>query len=250
MIDTHKIKKIIRKSSLNKINVMKKIITSLCLGLMFIFAAFSESKADVYYVLDGNNLVLKPAGAILFEYQWTLDGGVTEKILGTLDGGKYTHKFGTGVATAVSKHTIALEVLDGLGGCLSTLVSHTVIVLPKITISLATTNNKDNFCKDLAFATDLTATINLDLAAMNLGTYNVELNPLTWTKNGVGISDIGSVLRVTTAGTYEVFGTYKLPTTGNYAVTAEKLSGAISGTSKIISNTLDLPTVPLLQLVD
>ncbi|WP_159468230.1 hypothetical protein [Dyadobacter sp. 3J3] len=224
---------------------MKKIIISLCLSFMFIVAVFSESKANTYYVLDGQNFELSPEGASAFSsILWYVD---TQALTTLTDGiGKLTKKFDLAVPGVSEEHKISLGVIASLGGCLSTVVEHTIVVLPKLTLSITTP--KDNFCVG-AFSADLTVNVSLDATALGLlkSKYNVALAPFAWTGGGTAN---GNILTINQAGNYSVACDYLVlggtdVISGALIPTATKIigQGAITGISKEIKNDLAIPVV-------
>ncbi|QRQ99542.1 hypothetical protein [Dyadobacter sandarakinus] len=226
---------------------MKKSIFTI-FALLALLAFNTTSRAGTYYVVSGEPFSLAPASGStsFFQYLWTLDPG-TGQVIRTLDqasGGVLTHTFGDGTATSASLHKITLGVLTALDGCLSEVVEHTIIVLPKLTVSI--TADKENFCSNAAVNSKLTATVS---AATGLDTYGVTLSPFAW-KLGSNAVDgqTSSVLNVTAPGTYSALVTYVLPTTGSFIPTASKIAGAIVGGTKQILNNLPLPTAPAITL--
>ncbi|GLU53323.1 hypothetical protein [Dyadobacter frigoris] len=228
---------------------MKKIITSLCLGFMLIVMAVSSSKASVFYVLDGDSFTLTPVipgGTVLSQFLWTLEGTATETI--TTAGGIYTHIFHNTSGSAAQSYKLSFGVVDQVTSCVSSILDHTIIVLPKLTVAITTPDGKENFCDQLAFATQLTASVTVT----GLGAFDVTLSPFAWKKGTVDVTgtDTGtsSVLDVNAAGTYSAIVSYVLPTTGNFIPTATKILNAITGATKTINNNLPLPVVPTLTL--
>jgi len=227
---------------------MKKTLTSLCLGLMLIFAAM-PSKAATYYVLDGQEFNLLPqVGSSLFSsIIWTVDG-VALPILSDKVG-KFTRTFNlpSGNKLVPATHTLTLGVIEELSTCISEVVEHTIVVLPKVTLSITTPGGKDNFCVG-AFSTELTLQANVDLAALK-SSYNIVLTP-SWTGPKTGT---GNVLTVNAAGDYTVSAEYSVLTgvdvVANAIVpAATKILGAVSSATKTIGNNLAIPTVPALTL--
>lgn len=231
---------------------MKKTLTSLCLSFALFMIAFSSKAAVIpggtYYVISGESFSLTPAVASLFQYQWLLDPGVgqVETLLDNTTGGVYTKIFGTGSELGVATHKLTFGVLAAENGCLSDVLEHTIIVLPKITVTLASTGGKENFCLGIPVSTTLTATVT---AVTGLGTYGVTLSPFAWTKGGTAVSgETTSALAITSAGTYQALVSYVLPATGSYIATASKLLNAVNGVAKEIRNDLPLPVVPSISL--
>lgn len=219
---------------------------------MFIVAAFSESKAantigGTYYVVSGESFSLTPSLASLFEYQWLLDPGSNQvaSTLNAASGGVYTKIFGDGTSTAPEIHKLTLGVLSEVGGCLSNVIEHTIIVLPKITVTI--TADKDNFCLSTPVNANLTATVT---AVTGLGTYGVTLSPVKWV-NGSTDAGTGSAIAITSSGTYKALVEYVLPTgpVGTpFLPTAFKLANAVNGITKTINNNLPLPVLPTITL--
>lgn len=231
---------------------MNKIITSLCLSFMFTVTAFSSSKAatiagGTYFVISGESFSLTPAVASLYQYQWLLDPGANQvsTVLNTATSGIYTKVFGDGLALGVETHKLTFGVLAAADGCLSDVIEHTIIVLPKITVTL--TSPKENFCLGLPVSGDLTATVT---AITGLGTYGVAVSPFAWIKDGAAVNgQSASTLAITTAGTYQALVSYVLPATGQtYAPTASKLLNAVNGLALEIKNDLALPVIPTISL--
>ena len=227
---------------------MKKIITSLCLGFMLIFAAM-PSKAATYYVLDGQefNLLPQVGNSLFSSILWTVDGValpiLTDKV------GKFTRTFNlpSNNNLVPATHKLTLGVIEELSTCISEVVEHTIVVLPKVTLSITTTGDKDNFCVG-AFSTELTLKANVDLAALK-SSFNIVLSP-SWTGPKTGT---GSTLAINAAGDYTVNAEYSV-LTGTDVITnaivpaATKILGAVTGATKTISNNLALPSVPSLVL--
>jgi len=231
---------------------MKKTLTSLCFGLVLFLASLTSKAAVIpggtYYVISGESFSLTPAVASLFEYRWLLNPGANqeETILNTASAGIYNKILGTNTDTQVATHKLTFAVLGALDGCLSDIIEHTIIVLPKITVSLTVPQGQDNFCLGLPVSTTLTASIT---AVTGLGTYGVTLSPFAWTKDDVGVDgQTSSTLAITSAGTYKALVSYVLPTTGGFIPTASKLLNAVNGVSKQIQNNLPLPVVPSITL--
>lgn len=232
---------------------MKKTLTSLCLSFALFVIAFSSKAAVIpggtYYVISGESFSLTPAVASLFEYHWVLDPGAGQvsTVLNTASGGVYTKIFGTGAELGVETHKLTFGVLAAVDGCLSDLIEHTIIVLPKITVTLTTADGKDNYCLGIPVSTTLTANVT---AVTGLGTYGVTLSPFAWTKDASAVSgQTSSTLAITSAGTYKALVSYVLPIVGEtYAPTASKLLNAVNGIAKEIKNDLPLPVVPSISL--
>ncbi|WP_342085876.1 hypothetical protein [Dyadobacter sp. OTU695] len=224
---------------------MKRLSTILLAVLLFSSLAH-VSKAGTYYVVNGESFSLSPAaGSNFFQYLWTLDPGAGQTIQ-TLDqasGGVLTHTF-SDATTAPSIHKITLGVIEVLDGCLSDVVEHTVIVLPKLTVSV--TADKENFCTDKTVTATLSATVS---ATTGLDTYGVTISPFAWSKGASVISgQSSSSLNVTEAGTYSALVSYVLPTVGDFIPTASKLTGSVIGGTKEILHNLPVPTVPAITL--
>jgi hypothetical protein len=224
---------------------MKKVFTTLC--LVFVMSSFANiSRAGTYYVISGQPFSLTPAaGSNFFQYLWTIDPGVGQTIQ-TLDqesNGVLTHTF-SDATSSPTLHKITLGVLEVLGGCLSEVVEHTIIVLPQLTVSI--TADKSNFCTNVPVNAELTATVT---ATTGLSTYSVSVSPFAWTKDGTTVSgQSASILTVTGAGNYGALVSYILPTTGTYAATASKLTNSVIGGTKQILNNLPIPTTPVITL--
>jgi hypothetical protein len=231
---------------------MKKILTSLCLSFALFIIAFSSKAAVIpggtYYVISGESFSLTPAVTSLFQYQWLLNPGVgqVETLLDNTDRGVYTKIFGTGAELGVVTNKLTFGVLAAVDGCLSDVIEHTIIVLPKITVTLTAPDGKDNFCLGIPVSTTLTANVT---AVTGLGTYGVTLSPFTWTNGGTAVNgETTSTLSITSAGTYQALVSYILPSTGSYIATASKLLNAVNGLTKEIKNDLPLPVVPSISL--
>ena len=226
---------------------MKRVFTSFCAVVLLSLVSFT-SKASTYYVISGQEFKLSPqAGSTFVQYIWTINPG-TGQLLSTLDeasGGVLTHTFGTGNETTATVHKVTLGVLQQLQGCLSEVVEHTIIVLPKVTVTL--TADKTSFCENLAVNANLTAKVSVTAGLEELG---VTLSPLAWKK---GTTDVPagtdpSILHVTTPGNYSAFVSYILPTVGNYIPTASKLAeSVVPGVVEILNN-LPIPTAPIITL--
>lgn len=219
---------------------------SLCLALILSLSAF-DSKADIYYVIDGESFTLTPSVNNLFQYLWVLDPASGSPISTTLDqasGGVYTRAVTLAAPAVAETHTLTLSVLGVVDGCLSDLVTHTIIVLPKITVSV--TASKSNFCLNLPVDASLTASVT---AVTGLGTYGVTLSPFVWSKDGSVITgETTSTLAVTTPGVYKALVSYVLPTTGSYIPTGSKLTNAINGLTTTILHNLPVATVPSISI--
>lgn len=232
---------------------MKKPLTSLCLSFALFVIAFSSKAAVIpggtYYVISGESFSLTPSLTSLYQYKWLLNPGAgqIETLLDATSGGVYTKTFGTGSELGVVSNKLTLGVLETLGGCLSDVIEHTIIVLPKITITLTTADGKDNYCLGIPVSTTLTANVT---AVTGLADVNVSLSPFAWTKDnsGTGLeTQTGSTLAITSAGTYKALVSYILPAVGP-THTASKLLNAINSTAKEIKNDLALPTLPSITL--
>lgn len=224
---------------------MKRLFTTLLAVLLF-SCLTQVSKAGTYYVVNGQSFSLSPAaGSNFFQYLWTLDPGAGQTIetLDQASGGVLSHTFSDAV-TSPSIHKITLGVIEVLGGCLSNVVEHTIIVLPKLTVSISA--DKENFCTDKTVAATLSATVS---ATTGLDTYGVTISPFAWSKGASVISgQTGSTLNVTEAGTYSALVSYVLPTVGDFIPTASKLTGSVIGGTKEILHNLPIPTVPAITL--
>ncbi|MCF0058163.1 hypothetical protein [Dyadobacter sp. CY356] len=225
---------------------MKKIITSLCLSFVFVIMAFTESKANTYYVLDEQEFTLTPdaVAGTFSSILWTVDNVALSPILTGV--GALTKSFKLTNSGTAEEHKIKLGVIASLGGCLSELVEHTVVVIPKLSLSITTP--KDNFCVG-AFSADLTVNVSLDATALGLlkSKYNITLAPFAWTGGGTAN---GNVLTINQAGNYSVSGDYLVlegtnVVSGALIPTATKIlgQGAIAGASKLIKNDLAIPVV-------
>lgn len=224
---------------------MKKLFTTFLAVVLFSCLA-QVSKAGTYYVVNGQSFSLSPAaGSNFAQYLWTIDPGAGQTIqtLNQASGGVLTTTFSDAVSSPTI-HKITLGVLEVLDGCLSNVIEHTVIVLPKLTVSI--TADKENFCTDKAVAATLSATVS---ATTGLDTYGVTISPFAWSNGGTLISgQTGSTLNVTQAGTYSALVSYILPTTGDFIATASKLTGSVLGGTKEILHSLPVPTVPAITL--
>lgn len=224
---------------------MKKVFTILC--AVFVMSLVSSvSRAGTYYVVNGKPFSLSPAaGSNFLQYLWTLDPG-TGQTIQTLDqasGGVLTHTF-SDATSSPTLHKITLGVLEAVGGCLSEVVEHTIIVLPQLTVSISA--DKSNFCTSLPVSAKLTATVS---ATTGLDTYNVTVSPFAWTKDGSPVTgETASLLTVTSSGNYGALVSYVLPTTGTYAATASKLVDSVVGGTKQILHSLPVPTTPVITL--
>lgn len=215
---------------------MKKFITSLCLGLMFIVGAFSESKADTYYVMDGQSFTLTPqvpVGTIFSKIQWTVDGVLGPALTNNV--GALVSKFDLPAGTKVPvEHVLKLGVVSDALGCLSDLVTHTIVVLPKVSLTIKSDN--DNFCAGLV---DATLSVELDVTLASLAKYNIALTPFGWAGPD-GISSVGQTLKITKVGSYTVSADYIITNIvgdGILVPTATKIIGvnAINTGTKIIT---------------
>lgn len=233
---------------------MKKFITSLCLSFFVVVASFSISSAAVipggtYYVVAGESFSLTPGAGTVYEYKWLLNPGsgqIPIDLLGTT-GGAFVRTFGTATDTEVVKNILQLSVLSEVAGCLSDIIEHTIIVLPKITITLTVPEGQDNFCLNQRVNTNLTASVT---AVTGLGDYGVTISPSFLWKNGETTipGETGSALAVTSAGTYSALTSYILPESGIWQATASKLINSVNSLSKEIRNNLPVPTLPTITL--
>nr|WP_295925530.1 hypothetical protein [uncultured Dyadobacter sp.] len=225
---------------------MKNLFATVCTVFVLLLMT-NISKAGTYYVVNGESFSLSPAaGSNFFQYIWTIDPG-TGQILETLDnasGGVLSHTFSDAVSSPAI-HKVTLGVLQLAGGCLSELIEHTIIVLPKLTVSI--TADKENFCTDKDVSADLTATVSTTVTG--LGTYGVTISPFAWSKGGALISgESNAVLHVTEDATYSALVSYVLPTTGTYQATASKLLNSVTAGTKTILHNLPVPTTPAITL--
>lgn len=228
---------------------MKKIITSLCLSFMFAVMAMAPSKANVYYVLDGQefNLIPQIGSSVFSQILWTVDGVAQSPITDNI--GKFTKTFtlGAGAAKLVPvEHIIKLGVVADALGCVSDILEHTVVVLPKVTLSIASPAGS-TFCEGLVTG-QLTVSADVDLPALK-SKYNVTLTPFGWTGDGTGT---GNTLTISKAGSYSVSADYLILTAGDAIVgalvpTATKIigTGAVATATKVIT-TVAKPIVPAL----
>lgn len=227
---------------------MKKIITSLCLAFMLVASAFTSSKADTYYVLDGQefNLIPQVGTAIFSQILWTIDG-VAEPAL-TDNIGKLTKTFtlATGAKLTPVEHVLKLGVIADALGCVSDLVTHTVVVLPKVTLSIS--SPADSFCEG-AVTGNLTVNVDVDIPALSQK-YNVALTTFGWTGAATGS---GPTIAIgANGGTYTVGADYIILTGTNIIAgalipTATKIigTGAVASATKVIT-TVAKPLVPAL----
>lgn len=219
---------------------MKTRIFTICFAFMFFVTAFSANAAN-YYVVSGEPFSLKPDVSNLFAYQWMVDG-VAVPAAELAAGGVLTKTFTLAEGATAETKTLSLGVLDAVGGCLSDLVIHKIIVLPKLTVTLATVTQ--DFCSNVAsISEDLTAS--LDQTVTNLSNYGVTLSDYVWTKGGVVVSGASTnVLAITEVGVYKAVRTYVLPTTGTFASNGSKLINSITGVEINITKNKTAPTTP------
>lgn len=226
---------------------MKKFFITPFVFILFMMASYN-SKAATYYVISGEPFTLAPAtGSTSFlQYIWTIDPGVGQ-VLDTLNqasGGALTYVFGDSTASAPTRHRVTLGVLESLQGCLSELVEHTIIVLPKVTVSINST--QDSFCLNTPVNATLTASVNISSGVNEFG---VTLSPLAWTKDGAPLDGQNSdVITVNSPGTYRALVSYILPTTGDFIPTASKLVNSVIPGVKEILNNLPVPSTPAITL--
>jgi hypothetical protein len=224
---------------------MKKCFTTFC--ILFALSTLSQvSKAGTYYVVNGESFSLSPAaGSSFFQYIWTIKTGAVQTIetLNEASGGVLSHTF-SDAGTSPTLHTISLGVIQVLDGCLSEVVLDTIIVLPKLTVSV--TADKLNFCTDKAVDATLSATVS---AVTGLGTYSVTVSPFAWKKGTSLITgEADPTLHVTDAGIYEAVVSYILPTSGIYKPTAFKLLNSVLPGSQEILHNLAVPITPIITL--
>jgi hypothetical protein len=156
----------------------------------------------------------------------------------------YIRVFELSDQTKAASHILSLSVTDGQS-CVSSVVEHTIIVLPKLTVTVKVTGNgPSNFCVGTPLSVSLTATISTN----DLGAFGVEFEPFTW-KNGasnVGTSGENPVT-VTATGTYTALTSYKIPTTtGHYA--SSQLASAFTLVGQEIKHDLPIPSVPRITI--
>lgn len=208
---------------------------------MFIVAAFSESKADTYYVLDGQNFTLTPqvpVGTLFSTIQWTVDGVLGPALADNV--GALTTKFTLPEGTKVPVEKILkLGVVSATLGCVSELITHTIVVLPKLSLSIK--SNNDNFCNGLVQGT---LSVELDVTLASLAKYNIALTPFGWAGPD-GLSSIGETLTITKAGSYSVSADYIITDivgTGIIKPTATKIIGinAINTGTKIVTEAVKI----------
>jgi hypothetical protein len=224
---------------------MKKCFTTLC--ILFALTMLSQvSKAGTYYVINGEPFSLSPAaGSNFLQYIWTIKTGAAQTIetLDEASGGVLTHTF-SDATSSPTLHTISLGVIQVLDGCLSEVVEHTIIVMPKLTVSI--TADKSNFCTDKAVDATLSASVS---AVTGLGTYEVTVSPFAWSKGGSLITgEVSPTLDVTDVGIYEAVVSYILPTSGTYQPTASKLLNSVIPGSQEILHNLAVPITPIITL--
>jgi hypothetical protein len=214
--------------------------------LMTAFNASAQNPAGkIYYVLSGESFQLKPALGNLAGYVWKDNGtDITSGIAadGTLT---YTFDLATGTTAAVTK-TLSLGILDVVGGCLSNLVNHTVVVLPKLLLTL--TPAISDFCNNLTtISTTITASLT-DIPA-SLATYGVTIaSTYKWFKGEELLSETGPTLTVTDIGTYRSERVYNLPTDGSFKSDGGKVANAILGSAEIKKDKV-VPNTPDIQLL-
>lgn len=219
---------------------MKIRFFTICLGLLSFVAVFSADAAN-YYVVSGEPFSLKPSISTLFEYQWMVDG-VPAAAGEVAAGGLLTKTFTLAAGATAETKTLSLGVLDAVGGCLSDLVIHKIIVLPKLSVTLATIT--EDFCTNVASISE-NLTAGLDKSVTNLETYGVTLSDYVWTKGGNVITGTtGNVLAITEVGRYKAVRNYVLPITGTFASDGAKLLNSITGIEINITKNKTAPTTP------
>jgi hypothetical protein len=219
---------------------MKTKITSICFAIMFLMTALNAN-AKTFYVLSGESFQLKPDVGTLLQYKW-LEGGID--IPGTQIGtdGTLTKTFDLGTSTAAETKTISLGVLDAVGGCLSTLINHTIVVLPKLTLSVVPLVS--NFCQDLTtISTEITASLTQTITDLPTG---VSLTAAyKWYKDGQLITgETSEKITVTDIGVYKAERVYDLPTSGLLQSAGAKLADALIGSATIQKSQTTAPTTP------
>lgn len=216
---------------------MKRKFATILLGVITLIAAI-PSKASTFYVLSGESFTLTPAVGTLSSYLWKLDG--TAAAAGDLlPNGVYSKILTLASPTVAETHTLSLAVIDGLS-CLSQAVDHTIIILPKLTVTI--TANQSNFCVSNDVAAILTATIQ----ANDLALANVTLSSFAWSKDGTGISGgLTGTLNVTETGLYKALVTYVLPA-GTFG--SSKLGSAFTSAGTEIKHDLAIPIAPTLTI--
>jgi hypothetical protein len=224
---------------------MKMKITALCLTFILVITSFNL-QAKIFYVVSGDSFELKPSLTTLFQYKW-MEGGIDVPASEILTGGTLRKTFTLASSTVAETKTISLGVLDVSGGCLSDLINHTVVVLPKLT--LAVVPLVDSFCENLtAITTEITASLPAILP--DLTTYGVTLgSTYKWFKDGVLIPDAtGNKITVTDIGVYKSEVAYILPTIGSYIPNGSKIVDAIIGSATILKDK-DAPTTPDIEIL-
>lgn len=216
--------------------------------LFILMMASHNSKAATYYVISGEPFTLAPAtGSTSFlSYIWTIDPGVGQ-VLDTLNqasGGALTYVFGDSTAKTPTRHRVTLGVLQSLQGCLSELVEHTIIVLPKVEVTISA--SQESFCLNTPVNSTLTAKVTV---TTGLDQFDVSLSPLAWTKDNTPLNgQVSDVLTVNAPGTYRALVSYVLPKTGEFVPTASKLVNSVIPGVKEILNNLPVPSVPAITL--
>ena len=225
---------------------MKTKITSVCLFLMLVLGA-TTSKASNLYVVSGESFTITP-GTGFVKYLWDRDNQtiLDEDIL---PGGVLTKSL-LNAGTTITKHTLKLSVLEQLlGGCYSEAVSHTIIVLPKLTTLIAA--NLDNFCSEaVSISSELTSSFVAGSLLTNLAEYGVGFTYQWAKKTGQTLTDIPQAtsdkLIVTEVGEYVTQVAYSLPADGLYKTNGSslKVPTAIASSAQEIKKTLAKPLSP------
>lgn len=224
---------------------MKTKITSILFTLILWMTSFS-TKADVFYVVSGEPFKLTPSVLSLYQYNWELSGAATAlnnitTVLGTSpDQGAYLNTFTLPVGTTVAlTNTLKLSVLDVVGGCLSNLATHSIIVLPKLTTTIASSVEK--FCQDEAFSTELTASALTNIA--DIGSVDLAYQ---WYNGATLITNqTTNKLTVTQVGNYICKVTYVI--TNSESKISSKVASAITeGARNIVQETKT--AIPVLSI--
>lgn len=209
-------------------------------------------KASNLYVVSGESFTITP-GTGFVKYLWDLDNQtiLDEDIL---PGGVLTKSL-LNAGTTITKHTLKLSVLEQLlGGCYSEAVSHTIIVLPKLTTLIAA--NLDNFCSEaVSISSELTSTFVTGSLLTNLSEYGIGFTYQWAKKTGETLTNIpeatSNKLIVTEVGEYVTQVAYSLPTTGSYPSNGSsiKVPTAITSSVQEIRKTLAKPLSPDISIL-
>jgi hypothetical protein len=227
---------------------MKTKITALCVTFMLVITSFNLH-ANVFNVLDGEPFTLLVPNSGFIGFKWIDQGGAD--IINGQGGatiaanGNLTKAFTLATNTAAQTFEISVAGLDVLGGCFSDLVKHTIVVLPKL--ALTVTAAISNFCVDLsAISTTISASLAESITGLPTGV--TLASTFKWFLDGVEQSETSGTITAVATGTYKAERVYNLPTEGTFASSGSKILNAIVGETTITKTLNVKPAVPVITL--